>query len=79
MGSPFVMIRLYFKLQFCGVFTQAEDNTHLNARVLPHPLRGSPLPEGAIYLSPRKSLCPISDFAPRPKAPSGRELPPAGG
>ena len=52
-------------MQFCGVFTQAEDNTHLNARVLPHPLRGSPLPEGAIYLSPRKSLCPISGFRPR--------------
>ena len=44
------------KLQFSGVFTQAEDNTHLNARVLPHPLRGSPLPEGASYLAPRKSV-----------------------
>ena len=44
------------KLQFSGVFAQQEDNTHLNARVLPHPLRGSPLPEGASYFAPRKSV-----------------------
>ena len=46
----------FFKLQFIGGFAQPEDNTHLNARVLPHPLRGSPLPEGASYLAPRKSV-----------------------
>ena len=28
------------KLRFIGLFAQQEDNTHLNARVLPHPLRG---------------------------------------
>ena len=50
------MVRGIFKLQFIGLFAQQEDNTHLNARVLPHPLRGSPLPEGASYLAPRKSV-----------------------
>ena len=59
------MIVEVWKLQFSGLFAQQEDNTHLNARVLPHPLRGSPLPEGAIHLSPRKFLCPISGFRPR--------------
>ena len=50
------MIVEVWKLQFIGLFAQQEDNTHLNARVLPHPLRGSPLPEGASYLAPRKSV-----------------------
>ena len=36
-------------------------------------------PGGGLIPCPAEILYSISDFAPRPKAPSGRELPPAGG
>ena len=79
MARGWVILFLFLgKLQFSGVFAQAEDNTHRNARVLPHRF-AEPPPGGGLIPYPAEICCPISDFAPRPKAPSGRELPPAGG
>jgi len=72
------MIRV-FKLQFFGVFAQAEDNTHLNARVLPHPLRGSPLPEGASSLAPRKSVARQVILPRAPRLPPGGSSRPQAG
>ena len=52
------------KLQFFGAFKSQKNTMTQTCAGSPTASR-SPLPEGAIYLSPRKSLCPISGFRPR--------------
>ena len=66
------------KLQFIGEFEKPIEYNDRNVRRLPHRF-AEPPPGGGLIPYPAEICCPISDFAPRPKAPSGRELPPAGG
>ena len=66
------------KLQFNGGFEKPKEYHDPDVRRLPHRFAEPPL-GGGLIPCPAEICCPISDFAPRPKAPSGRELPPAGG
>ncbi len=64
-----------FKLGFIGLL----GVNAFSVWQTPPPASREPPRRGSLLLTPAENPCPKSDFSPRPKAPSGRELPPAGG